>query len=59
MFVESHKKDLSTTYYFVIEEDDCGDEAVVFTSHSNLDEWLGKTFWDRERYDTRSRRLYG
>lgn len=53
-FVESRKKDITVTYYFVIEEDDCGDEAVVFTNHSDLDKWLEKTFWDRERYDTRN-----
>lgn len=44
-FVESRKKDFSTTYYFVIEQD-CGDAAVVFTSHSDLDDWLSKTFWN-------------
>ncbi|UAT31946.1 hypothetical protein K7T73_06925 [Bacillus badius] len=51
-FVQSRKRDFLTTYYFVIEEDDCGDEACIFTSHDELDEWLSKTFWNRERYDT-------
>lgn len=53
-FVESYDKDPITEFYFVIEEDDCGDEACVFTSHSDLDEWLEQTFWKRERYDTRN-----
>lgn len=53
-FVESRKMDSITTYYFVIEEDDCGDAACVFTDHSKLDEWLSETFWRRERYDTRN-----
>lgn len=52
-YVESFDSDPLTEFYFVIEEDDCGDEACVFTSHSDLDEWLEKTFWKRERYDTR------
>lgn len=52
-FVESHESRSSLeTYYFVFEEDDCGDEAVVFTTQGDLDEWLEKTFWDRERYET-------
>ncbi|PEB54641.1 hypothetical protein COO03_04550 [Bacillus sp. AFS098217] len=52
--VESKHKDYLTTYYFVFREDDCGDEAYVFTSHSDLDEWLSKKFWEWERYDTRN-----
>lgn len=51
-FVESHEShSLLTTYYFVYEEDDCGDEAVAFTSQGDLDEWLERVFWDRERYE--------
>ncbi|WP_420909341.1 hypothetical protein [Aneurinibacillus migulanus] len=50
-YVEAQKKDSINTYYFVFEEDDCGDEAHVFTSHSELDEWLSKMFWQWERYD--------
>lgn len=41
-----------TDYYFVFREDDCGDEVFVFTTHSDLDEWLQKMFWEWERYDT-------
>lgn len=26
----------------------------MFTSHSDLDEWLSKKFWEWERYDTRN-----
>lgn len=51
-FVQSQKEHTFRNYYFVYEEDDCGDEAVAFTSHSDLDAWLEKTFWNRERYDT-------
>lgn len=40
-----------TTYYFVFNEDDC-DEAHVFHNQDELDKWLERTFWDRERYDT-------
>lgn len=54
-FVESHNKNsVLTTYYFVVEEDDCGDEAKIFTSHEELDKWLDKSFWDWGRYDTRN-----
>lgn len=52
-FVERYdEKRLSTTYYFVIDEDDCGDEVNIFTSHSELDDWLEKMFFEWERYDT-------
>lgn len=52
-FVKNHDgDDITTTYYFVIKEDDCGDEAKIFTSHIELDEWLEQFFWDSERYDT-------
>lgn len=51
-FVKTQKQHTFSTFYFVYEEDDCGDEVVIFTSHSDLDEWLEKTFWNRERYDT-------
>ncbi|MGG2091315.1 hypothetical protein AB1283_00930 [Bacillus sp. S13(2024)] len=53
-YVESRKKDSSTIYYFVYQEDNCGDEVYIFTSHSGLDEWLQQKFWDWERYDTRN-----
>ncbi|EJS72919.1 hypothetical protein [Bacillus cereus] len=52
--VESKHKDFLVTYYFVFSEDDCGDEVYVFTSHSDLDEWLSKMFWDWERYESRN-----
>ncbi|MED0973555.1 hypothetical protein [Bacillus paramycoides] len=52
--VENKHKDYLTNYYFVFREDDCGDEAYVFTSHSDLDEWLQKMFWEWERYNTRN-----
>lgn len=50
--VEGKHQDYLTKYYFVFREDDCGDEAYAFTSHSDLDEWLSKKFWEWERYDT-------
>ncbi|PEU21324.1 hypothetical protein CN526_26955 [Bacillus wiedmannii] len=55
-FVQREGKGTSilTTYYFVFSEDTCGDEANVFTSHSDLDEWLSKMFWDEERYESRN-----
>lgn len=51
-FVQTQKEHRFRTYYFVYEEDDCGDEVKVFESHSELDEWLEETFWRRDRYDT-------
>ncbi len=54
-FVETHKeRGFSTTYYFVVEDDDYGDEARVFVDHDDLDEWLEQSFWEWERYDTRN-----
>ncbi|MEB6549102.1 hypothetical protein MXL46_08330 [Heyndrickxia sporothermodurans] len=51
-FVESHEKQkYSTTYYFVVKDDDYGDEAKIFTDHDELDKWLSQSFWDWGRYD--------
>ncbi|MEI5893139.1 hypothetical protein DXB51_14755 [Bacillus cereus] len=41
-------------YYFVFTEDTCGDEAYIFTTHSDLDEWLSEMFWQWERHDARN-----
>lgn len=51
-FVQTHKQEFSTNYYFVIHEDDCGDEVNIFTDHEKLDGWLSRLFWDWGRYDT-------
>ncbi|HHT7001714.1 TPA: hypothetical protein ACTZ1F_006530, partial [Bacillus cereus] len=55
-FVQREGKGTSilTEYYFVFREDDCGDEAYIFTTHSDLDDWLSEMFWQWERYDTRN-----
>ncbi|AMQ06764.1 hypothetical protein [Sporosarcina psychrophila] len=54
-FVQSHnEKRYSTIYYFVVEDDDHGDEAKFFTDHDELDKWLAQSFFDWERYDTRN-----
>ncbi|MEB5480874.1 hypothetical protein P8825_15010 [Shouchella clausii] len=53
-FVESFNEKPIPGFYFVIEEDDCGDSAHVFDNYYDLDRWLEKIFWERERYDARS-----
>ncbi|MDM5235488.1 hypothetical protein QUF83_04525 [Bacillus cereus] len=55
-FVKREGKGISSLidYYFVFTEDTCGDEAYIFTTHSDLDDWLSEMFWQWERYDTRN-----
>ncbi|WP_270343853.1 hypothetical protein [Bacillus mobilis] len=55
-FVQREGKGISklTDYYFVFREDDCGDEAYIFTTHSDLDDWLSEMFYQWERYDSRN-----
>ncbi|PFR60375.1 hypothetical protein COK36_12685 [Bacillus cereus] len=48
---EGKNNSVLTTYYFVFKEDTCNNESYIFTSHSDLDEWLSKMFWEWGRYE--------